>query len=237
MKALIIKNIGIEGAGTLGSYLRKKGVIVQTVDLERGEKLPGTALEFSLVLVMGGPMNVYEENKYLYLAEEYSFIEKCLKSNIKTVGLCLGAQMIARVLGAKVRANSQKEIGWFEIELTAEGKSSELFNDLPERFKPFHWHGDTFDIPKEATRLAGSALCENQAFACGSALGLQFHIEIEGTNEVAKWCRLYKDEVTQELGRAATAKMIKASDSEAAAVFPIAEKFYDNLYSSISSGQ
>jgi GMP synthase-like glutamine amidotransferase len=127
---------------------------------------------------MGGPMNIYEDNKYPWLTQEKRFIEQAIENEKIILGICLGSQLIADVLGAKVFPNPDKEIGWFPIELTSEAQSSQVFNVLPNSFTAFHWHGDTFDLPKGATRMAMSKGCQNQAFIYGErVVGLQFHLE------------------------------------------------------------
>lgn len=125
---------------------------------------------------MGGPMNIYEEDKYPWLVSEKKFIEKTITSGKFVLGVCLGAQLIADVLGGKVGPNNHKEIGWFPMNKVSKG--SGFFKSLPDKFMAFHWHGDAFDIPPGATRLAESQGCKNQAFEYNrNVLGLQFHLE------------------------------------------------------------
>ncbi len=131
--------------------------------------------DFDLLIVMGGPMNVYETEKYFWLTQEKRFIEKAINDGKKVLGICLGAQLIADVLGAKVSQNEFKEIGWFPVELT---NDCAAFQTLPSQFKALHWHGDTFDLPRGAVHLARSKACENQAFVYDEkVLSLQFHLE------------------------------------------------------------
>ena len=194
--------------------------------------MPRDAQNYRLAIILGGPMNVYEEEKYPFLRDELSFIENCIKKNTKVLGLCLGGQLIARALGAAVGKNSKKEIGWYDLRLTDEGMSSPLFSGLPEIFKAFHWHGDRFDIPEGGARLAQSALCENQAFIYDNrALALQFHLEIEGTSDIGNWCMEYREELRQENGENALEQMLAQTKKEMPALTPIAGKFYENFYS------
>ncbi len=233
MKALVVKNIGIEGPGTLGAFLIKNGFELVTIEPDKGQEFPQDPKEFSLVLILGGPMNVYEEDKYPFLIQELSFIKKCLSAGTKVLGICLGAQIIARALDAKVTKNDKKEIGWFDIELTEDGKRSPLFAGLPEQLKVFHWHGDTFDIPNGASRLAHSGLCRNQAFVYESghesAVALQYHVEIESAEEIATWCDMYKEEVANELGPDGKENLIRETASNATVLAPVADRFYGNL--------
>jgi GMP synthase-like glutamine amidotransferase len=134
--------------------------------------------DFDLLLVMGGPMGVYDLKEYPWLAGEKEFIRAAIQSKKKILGICLGAQLLADILGARVTKNKHKEIGWFAVQKTALGMSSPLFSDIPDIFPAFHWHGDTFDIPPGCRLLASSEACINQAFSFDDfILGLQFHLE------------------------------------------------------------
>jgi GMP synthase-like glutamine amidotransferase len=128
---------------------------------------------------MGGSMSVNDETKYPWLVEEKEFIRTSIKKGKTVIGICLGSQLIAEVLGAKVYPNQQKEIGWFDVKLTEKAKSLQLFNGFEDEFSVFHWHGDTYDLPPGSTLLFGSAVCTNQAFLFNDkVLGLQFHFEV-----------------------------------------------------------
>ena len=124
-------------------------------------------------------MSVHDESLFLWLIEEKKLIESALKAHRRVLGVCLGAQLLADVLGAKVSKNRHKEIGWFPVELTRQAASSRLLAGFPKSFPAFHWHGETFGIPAGARHLARSEACENQAFEFGdTALGVQFHLEV-----------------------------------------------------------
>jgi GMP synthase (glutamine-hydrolysing) len=132
---------------------------------------------------MGGPMGVENENKFPWLIKEKDFISETIRRNKKVLGICLGAQLIASALGAKVYPNAQKEIGWFPVRVTPDGKLSSLFKNIPQQFTAFHWHGDTFDLPVGARWLAESEACRHQAFSFDKhVLGLQFHLKVERHN-------------------------------------------------------
>ena len=124
-------------------------------------------------------MNVYQEAEYPWLAAEKAFIATAIGAGKAVLGICLGAQLIAAVLGGPVSKGAQPEIGWYPVELTPEGRGLPLFAAFPVRFTALHWHGDTFSIPPGATHVASSAACANQAFAYdgGRVVGLQFHLE------------------------------------------------------------
>lgn len=133
--------------------------------------------QFDWLIIMGGPMNIYEKDIYPWLSREKKIIREAITRDKIVLGICLGAQLMADALGAMVRKNEFKEIGWHPVKLTLEGKSSKIFKVLPEEFPAFHWHGDTFDMPEGAVLAAESSGCANQAFEIGRAVGLQFHLE------------------------------------------------------------
>ena len=135
--------------------------------------------EFDWLIVMGGPMNIYEEKEYPWLAGEKRFIGKAIEKGKIVLGICLGAQLIADVLGGQVVRNRCKEIGWFPVSLRPEGTESVAFRGFPAKFQALHWHGDTFSLPPGAAMLAESEACPAQAFSSngGRVLALQFHLE------------------------------------------------------------
>jgi len=122
-------------------------------------------------------MNIYEDEKYPWLKEEKRFIKRMIEEGKIVLGICLGAQLVADVLGGNVHKNDHREIGWHGVSLTPAAKKSDIFGVLPERFVAFQWHGDTFEIPPGAAWMAESEACINQAFQLGKAVGLQFHLE------------------------------------------------------------
>lgn len=141
-----------------------------------GGVIPG-AHEYDWLIILGGPMGTYDEERFPWLVEEKRAIERALSRRTPVLGICLGAQLLADTLGAKVYPQEHKEIGWHPIELTQAGRQSPWFGGVDHTI-PFHWHSDTFDIPSGTTHLASSVACENQAFSHGDrVLGLQFHIE------------------------------------------------------------
>ena len=135
---------------------------------------------------MGGPMNVYEYRLHPWLREEKNFLTAALEANKTILGVCLGAQLLADVLGVKVYQNADKEIGWLPISLRSGIDTDLFFPGAPRELTVFHWHGDTFDLPAEANWLASSAGCVHQAFALGErVVGLQFHMETTPTSVAA----------------------------------------------------
>lgn len=182
MSVLILKNITTEGPGTIEDHLRSRKVRSSIIDLSKGEPFPSVD-SFSHLVVLGGPMAVYEMDRYAYLTAEARFIEEAIGKNKHVLGVCLGAQMLAHVLGARVYAGRQKEIGWYDVSLTDDGMKdpamSVLAVDGRSVAQVFQWHGDTFDLPGKAVRLASSVLYANQAFRYSDRVyALQFHIEV-----------------------------------------------------------
>lgn len=184
MKILATIHLASEGPGTLGTFLENAGVELVPVRLYAGEHLPETADGFEAVVSMGGPMNVYQEDEYPFLAEETVFLRKAIDADIPVLGICLGAQMIAKAAGAEVVLAGAKEVGWCRVSLTDVGRRDVLFQGLPETLDVLQWHEDTFRVPTGGHLLATSEACVNQAFRYRNAFGLQFHLEI--TDEILK---------------------------------------------------
>ena len=177
MRIVSLMHVAFEDAANLGVWAAERGHTVEAVHVYAGQALPAVG-QFDGVFVMGGPMNVDEEAAYPWLAAEKRFLAECLDAGKMLVGVCLGAQLIAGVLGGTVTQNACKEIGWYDVFRADTAEESIVAEVLPERFWAFHWHGDTFSIPTGALRLAGSAACENQGFSYGRrVLGLQCHLE------------------------------------------------------------
>jgi GMP synthase-like glutamine amidotransferase len=189
LRAHYLQHVPFEGLGSIEQWLREAGYEITKTCLFKSASLPDPE-EFDLLIVMGGPMSVNDESKYPWLAPEKNFIHSVIYAGKPVLGICLGAQLIASALGARVYSNSHKEIGWFPVQgFPASGDS--MFQ-LPPSLDVFHWHGETFDLPSGAVRLARSEGCENQAFQVGSSvIGLQFHLETtpESAEEIIDNCR------------------------------------------------
>ncbi len=195
---LIIKHIDIEGPGTLGDFLKAKGEPFRIVELGRGERLSMDLKGLKAVVVLGGPMNVNEEDKYPFLKPENAFIQKVLKEEVPYLGICLGSQLLAKAAGAKVERSPVKEIGWYRVKLTDAGKSDSLLQGFKEDEMIFHWHEDMFSIPQNGALLATGTGCPRQAFRAGkNAYGLQFHVEITDVS-IKEWCDEYCQKDTPE---------------------------------------
>jgi len=188
---LIVKHIDIEGPGTFGDFLKSKGEPYQIVELGAGEPLPDDPKKFKAVIVLGGPMNVDEEDKYSFLKPENEFIQKVLKAEIPYLGICLGSQLLAKAAGAKVVKSPVKEIGWYTVELTKDGQQDPLFKGYNPADPIYHWHGDMFQIPSNGKLLARASGCPHQAMKVGkNAYGLQFHVEVTDKS-IKEWCDEY----------------------------------------------
>lgn len=185
MNVLICKNITAEGPGTIEDYLQREGIPYTIIDLYKGEGLHDTSA-FDSLIMLGGPMSVNDDIDYI--RREEKLVLDFAAAGKKIFGVCLGAQIMAKALGAKVYKGPAPEIGWFDIDLCDEGLHDTLIlklaaqpdeGDIRKSFKVFHWHGETFDIPAGASRLASSKLYPNQAFKYGNhAYAFQFHIEV-----------------------------------------------------------
>jgi len=174
MNVHVLQHVIFEGIGSMASWLSVRGACVTVTRFYESGNVPDPA-GLDLVIVMGGPMSVNDEASFRWLRTEKQFIRDAIKLGLPVVGICLGAQLIASALGAPVYPNREKEIGWFEVEATP---SPEDVFRFPRKINAFHWHGETFDLPAGAVRLAQSAACANQAFQVGErVVGLQFHLE------------------------------------------------------------
>ncbi|VVB90711.1 GMP synthase [glutamine-hydrolyzing] subunit A [uncultured archaeon] len=185
-----------EGLANIEIWAKDRGHSVSRTLLFNNEELPDIS-NFDWLIIMGGSMNIYEEEKYPWLEEEKNFIAEAIENKKIVLGVCLGSQLIADVLGGRVTKNKYKEIGWFPVTLTREAKNSPIFRTLPNKFCVFHWHGDTFKIPPGAARIAQSEGCANQAFEYGRVIGLQFHLEysVKSINLMMQNCG---DEIVDE---------------------------------------
>jgi GMP synthase-like glutamine amidotransferase len=178
LNVVCLQHAEFEGPAGIGEWLKNRKHHVTVTRLDKVQ-MPPPASSVDWLIVMGGPMNVYEYRNHPWLRPEKQYIKECIQSGKTVLGICLGAQLIADVLGAKVYQNLEKEIGWFPVYLNTSLMADRLFQGVPKHLNVFHWHGDTFDLPQGATCLASSAGCAQQAFAYGErVVGLQFHIEM-----------------------------------------------------------
>ena len=179
-KVIIFQHVAHKILGTLNPTLKEHKLNIRYINFERTPDESPTLQKYHSLIVLGGHMGVYQAEKYQHIKTELRLIEEALKKDIPILGICLGAQLIANVLGAKVRKHIEKEIGWYDVQFTPDGQKDKLFNHFNSSEKLFQMHGDTFDIPSGAIKLASSKTCESQAFRFGEKVyGLQFHLEVD----------------------------------------------------------
>jgi GMP synthase (glutamine-hydrolysing) len=177
--AIAIRHIAFEDLGTLVPMLQQQNYQVTYLEAGMDDLAEISPLEPDLIVVLGGPIGAYDEQQYPFLLDELHLLEHRLSADRPTLGICLGAQLMARALGATVYSGSDKEIGWAPLQLSSAGQTSVLQYLAPEQTPVLHWHGDTFELPRQATHLAATEQYQNQAFSWGrTCLGLQFHPEI-----------------------------------------------------------
>jgi GMP synthase-like glutamine amidotransferase len=174
----VIRHVSFEGPGNIAAWALERGHHLSESDQSKGQALPAVD-SFDLLVLMGGPMSVNDETAFGWLKPEKELVRQTLAAGKKILGVCLGAQMIASALGARVYPNALKEIGWFPLEATTMGKAHPLLAGLPAVLNAFHWHGETYDLPQGVSHLYRSSVCENQVYALGvQVLALQCHVEV-----------------------------------------------------------
>jgi GMP synthase-like glutamine amidotransferase len=179
MRIHFIQHVLFEHPGYLLTWAKQQNHSVSTSYIYESMVLPALD-DFDMLIIMGGPMGVYEGDKYDWLKKEKQFVAAAINAGKKVLGICLGCQVIANVLGVNVYPHTQKEIGWWPVHKVAENKTHPLLKNLPDTFTTFHWHGDTFDLPKEAMHLFYSDACAHQGFLYKNHVaGLQFHAEVQ----------------------------------------------------------
>lgn len=162
----------------VSSWAAAKGFQIKQTFVCNGENLPDLD-SFDWLMIMGGSQHAWDEDAHPWLVEEKNFIKDAIAAGKIVLGICFGAQLLAEALGGALFSNTRKEIGWYPVALTPEGRKSFLFQNIPPTFTTFHWHSDHFSLPTACTRLANSKISENQAFVCAGRplIGLQFHPE------------------------------------------------------------
>ena len=186
LRIQIFQHVAFEGLGSMEPWLRERGHILSYTHFHAGDRPAADGPRADWLIVMGGPMGVHDEAELPWLKGEKRAIEAALKRGAAVLGVCLGAQLLAHVLGAPVSRNPEKEIGWFPVQLSKEAEAAWLGRVFPARFTPFHWHGDTFGIPAGALALGSSEACANQGFLYNrNVLGLQFHPEVTSASLAA----------------------------------------------------
>ncbi len=185
MRIHSLQHVAFEDTGSIYQDLITQGHTLTTTHWYKGEQAPKLDT-FDVLIIMGGPMGVYDETEYPWLAAEKAFIAASIASGKKLLGICLGAQLIACVLGAKVTQNAHREIGWFPITISTSARENSIAQILDNCAEVFHWHGDTFELPKGATLIASSTACANQVYVIGEQIyAFQFHLETTRASAIA----------------------------------------------------
>lgn len=230
MRVLLVQNCEVEGFGLYGEHLRSRGIDHAVHHAYLGGAFPGWE-GFDAFIAGGTPLSANAVEKHVFLRDERALLERVARSGRPCLGICFGAQLMARVLGAEVRRSPVREIGGAEVELTQEGRQSPLLRGFPTRFPVFEWHGDTFDVPGGARLLARGVACPYQAFGLGSVLGLQFHLETTA-GEAAAWADEYAEELAA-LGRSKEDVVRECREREGD-MGPLAHRLMDNLLGMVS---
>ena len=215
MNVLFIRHIDLEGPGLLEPLVREAGLTPKVIALDEGDSLPENFDDIATVVVLGGPMNVHEEEKYPFLKKENEFLKETLRRGIPLLGICLGSQLIAKACGAKVGDSPVKEIGWHPAALTSAGQKDPVFRGIGGELTVFHWHEDMFGVPNGAELVVTAPKgCANQGFRLGSGIyAFQFHIEVT-FDMIREWGEAYltgpaadkERQIREMLGRHAEVK-------------------------------
>jgi GMP synthase (glutamine-hydrolysing) len=227
MKTLVIQHIEYEPLGTIEAAA-PGGVDFSYIRPYRDERLPVSLDGWEALIILGGPMAVYQMDENPYLLDEMRLIEKASAAGIPTLGICLGSQLIAHAAGASVYPGSVREAGWGSVRLTSDGRSDRLFAGLAEVLPVFQLHGDTFDLPAGSVLLASNDSCRNQAFRIGdSVYGLQFHVEVTA-ELVRKWSDIYDDYIAG--AGVNNQDLLSDLDGRCKALEPVAERVSQRLF-------
>ncbi len=209
MRVLVLQHIACEHPGVFSEVMRERGAEQVAVELDAGEPLPDWR-EFDAIVAMGGPMSVNDDAELPWLAEEKRAIGEAVRAGKPYWGACLGVQLLAASLGARVYPGPEPEVGLLPVTLTGAALDDPVFAGLPRELVTLQWHGDTFDLPEDAVRLATSPAYENQAFRYRRAYGVQFHLEVSG-EMATEWAEVpeYAASLERTLGEEAGAAFVR----------------------------
>ncbi len=221
---LVIQHSRHETLGTIESGLQAAGLTPRIVSLAAKDEIPGNIGDAQGLIVMGGGMSVYEHESRPHLQQEMRLIESALKANRPVLGICLGSQLLAHVLGAKVYPNQQKEIGWHPVQFISAALADPLWQDAAAEFFAFHWHGDTYDLPRGTVQIGSSSLTPCQGFRYGeSSYGLQFHLEVNAESVA----RISKGNLDALIASGSSLERLQqATDQHLPASIKLAESFF-----------
>jgi GMP synthase (glutamine-hydrolysing) len=215
MDVLVLQHIACEPPGVFEDVLHERGADLQRVELDEGEPLPDWR-EFDAIVAMGGPMSVNDEATLPWLSEEKRAIGEAVRAGKPFWGVCLGVQLLAASLGARVYPGPEPEVGLLPVELTDDGRADPVFAGLESGLATLQWHGDTFELPHGAVRLARSPAYENQAFRFERAYGVQFHLEVSA-DMAREWADVpeYVASLEQTLGATGAPAFLAAIEESA----------------------
>ena len=231
---LSLRHIECEGPGLIADVAAARGVEVRIADLPEELPIWPEPEEYSALVVLGGPMSVYDTQRHAWLKDEVRLLRRCMDEGIPILGICLGAQLLASALGAEVYSGGRKEIGWGEIRLRPSAHRDPVFTGLPSRLTVFHWHGDTFGLPPDSRHLAASEMFPHQAFRAGDRwYGLQFHLEVtEGMPQA--WANEYAAEL-ERTGGPTLGGDLSNSDERMERLRPHAERVFNQWLDLVES--
>lgn len=220
MRVQVLQHVPFEGLGSIEDWFNREDFTVAYTRLFENDPLPALA-DVDWIIVLGGPMSVNDEAQYPWLRAEKAFLRQALQAEKRILGICLGAQLLASALGSRVYPAPEKEIGWFPVFADIRDQGTDISEDFSfsESLTVFHWHGETFDLPPQARRLARSAVCPNQAFQLGyRVLGLQFHLETTpaGVEALVRECGA---ELTEGAYIQTAAELLGAAPSQYEAIY------------------
>jgi GMP synthase (glutamine-hydrolysing) len=223
---LVLQHIACEPPAAFEDELHSRGLDVTRVELDEGDALPDWR-GFPAIVVMGGPMGAYDEADHPWLADEKRLLRDAVGADVPVWGVCLGAQLLASALGARVYRGDQPEVGLLPVELTSAAAADPVFADAPRSFPTLQWHGDSFDLPDGATLLASSPAYPHQAFRVGRSYGLQFHLEV-GLDLATEWGEVpaYAQSLEATLGPGALDRLLTEVAEHADETVPLARGIF-----------
>ncbi|NRA00549.1 MAG: gamma-glutamyl-gamma-aminobutyrate hydrolase family protein [Myxococcales bacterium] len=230
-RLLVFQHVAFEILGTLNPLLKKSGFRIRYVNFERDPDAVPNVDGYHGLVVLGGPMNVDQVEAHPHLAAEVSAIRQAIEGDIPVLGICLGAQLIARALGAPVTVNPEKEIGWYDVAVSDAGREDPLFAHFADTEKIFQWHGDTFAIPAGATHLASTPSCRHQAFRHGDKVyGFQFHMEVDEPL-IERWLTVpvHQEEIRASDGRIEPDRIRAETDTHIRSLKRLARRTFEGF--------
>jgi GMP synthase (glutamine-hydrolysing) len=235
MHVLVLQHIACEPPGVFEDVLRERHAELHRVQLDEGDSLPDWS-EFDAIVAMGGPMAATDDAELPWLTEEKELIRGAVRADVPFWGVCLGVQLLAASLGARVYRGPEPEVGLLPVVLTREARTDPVFADAPGELVTLQWHGDTFDLPENGVRLAGSPAYPNQAFRVGRAYGIQFHLEV--SPEMAReWAEVpaYVDSLEQTIGREGAAAFLRSIEERANEMRAAGRTLFENWLDRVAS--